>query len=323
MSYSQKDMKSFCNMYTKILNNKIIFIGDTVSANLEIIANSYKYLNNKNTKIILIGDLFSIKNYFFKIKFKINIIELFDINDHIFFSKKSVFVFNTSSEFTDKPDLILNQIKICNNLSKFYSYDLVTMPINKSIIKEKYQFNGVTEYLSKINNLRTFMLMKGENFSIIPLTTHVKFKNILDKFNSKNFYQDLKKIIFIINKKRFNYNEIIVLGINPHAGENGTLGNEENILKKVIIKINKKLKSVKVIGPIPADSAFKKTNVKQLFISYYHDQALIPFKILNSQSINHTIGLNYDRLSPTHGTAEDIIFKKKSNNFSFLKCMLN
>jgi 4-hydroxythreonine-4-phosphate dehydrogenase len=310
-------------MYTKVLNNKLIFVGDLSSINLEIIAKSYKYLTKKNVKIILIGDMDKIQKYFIRIKFKVSIVELFSIEDHLNFINKNIFIFHAGSNSTDKPNLILNQIVISNNLSKHKSYDLITMPINKSIIKKENKFNGVTEFLSQINFKKTFMLMRGQSFSIIPLTTHIRFKDILNGFNAKNFYKDLKDIINIINKKKFNYNEIIILGINPHAGEGGTLGNEENIIKKVIITINKELKFVKIKGPLSADSAFKNIDSKKLFISYYHDQALIPFKILNTQSINHTIGLTYNRFSPTHGTARDILYKNKSNNSSFLQCMLN
>ncbi|MDB9825402.1 4-hydroxythreonine-4-phosphate dehydrogenase PdxA, partial [Alphaproteobacteria bacterium] len=283
----------------------------------------YDYLLKNNLKIILIGDLIEISKYFFEIKFKTKIIELFDAQDHIHYSNKHIFVFNIGTYKIEKSNLILNQIKISNNLSKLYSCDLITMPIDKSIIKKENKFNGVTEFLSKINHKKTFMLMRGENFSIIPFTTHVKFKNILDNFNAKSFYRDLKKIIHIINLRKFNYNEIIILGINPHAGENGTLGDEENIINKVIIKINKEVRFIKIKGPKSADSAFKNINSRKLFISYYHDQALIPFKILNDQSINHTIGLSYNRFSPTHGTASDIMYKNKSNNISFLQCMLS
>jgi 4-hydroxythreonine-4-phosphate dehydrogenase len=311
-------------MSTKILNNKIIYVGDLKSVNLEIIAKSYNLLIKKKINIILIGDIIKIQNYFLKIKFKTKLIELFDLNEISKYHKKGVFVFNICSNLINKSNLILNEIQISSNLAKLYSKDLITMPINKSIIKKETKFNGVTEYLSKINNNnKTYMLMRGENFSIIPLTTHVEFKKILDDFNSTSFYQKLKNIISIINNKRFGYNEIIILGINPHAGENGTLGKEENIIKKIIYKMNQEIKSIKILGPLPADSAFKKTNSAQLFISYYHDQALIPFKILNKKSVNHSIGLSFNRLSPTHGTAIDIMFKKKADNISFIQCMLN
>jgi 4-hydroxythreonine-4-phosphate dehydrogenase len=316
-------MRNLQIMYTKTSNNKLIFVGDLKSVNLEIIAKSYKQLTKKNMKIILIGNAHEIKKYFERIKFKVKIIELFNIEDHQNFNSRNVFIFHIGSNSIDKPKMILNQIVISNNLSKHKSYDLITMPIDKSIIKKENNFNGVTEFLSQINYKKTFMLMRGENFSIIPLTTHIKFKNILNEFNAINFYKDLKDIIHIISKKGFDYNKMVILGINPHAGEDGTLGDEEVIIRKVIIQINKEIKFLKLMGPFSADSAFKNVDSKKLFISYYHDQALIPFKILNTQSINHTIGLSYNRFSPTHGTANDIIYKNKSNNSSFLKCMLN
>ena len=310
-------------MYTKTLNNKLIFIGDLKSINLEIISNSCNYLFKNNYKIILLGDIIKIREYFDKIKFKIKISELFHINDHFNYANDSIFIFDIGDSTIAKSRLILNQIKISNNLSKFYSYDLITMPIDKSIIKRNNQFNGVTEYLSKINKKKTYMLMRGNKFSIIPLTTHIRFRNILDRFNKRVFYHDLINILTIIIKKKFKYTEIIILGINPHAGEDGTLGNEEVIMKKVINIINQKIKLIKLIGPLSADSAFNDTKPNQLFISYYHDQALIPFKILNNKSINQTIGLDYNRLSPAHGTATDIIYKNSSDNSSFIQCMLN
>jgi 4-hydroxythreonine-4-phosphate dehydrogenase len=310
-------------MFTKTLNKKLVFVGDLNSINLEIIANSHNYLIKKKIKIILIGNIEEIEKYFNKIKFNVKIVELFDIEDYFNFNESNIFIFNIGSNVKNKAKLILNQIIISNNLSKLKSYDLITMPIDKSIIKKENKFNGVTEFLSRINFQKTYMLMRGENFSIIPLTTHVRFKRILDGFNAKNFKKDLRHIIYIIEKRRFNFSEIIILGINPHAGEDGTLGNEERIIKKVIISINKEMKFLKIKGPLSADSAFKDVNSKKLFVSYYHDQALIPFKILNTKSINHTIGLTYNRFSPTHGTANDIIYKNKSHNFSFLQCMLN
>ena len=311
-------------MSIKISNKiKLVFVGDLKSINLELIVNSNNYLVKKKIKYILIGDIFKIKEYFIKINANEELFEIFNFNEILFLKKKAIFVFNIHSNQLNKSTLILNQINISNNLSKLNLFDLVTMPINKSVIKKNFNFNGMTEHLKKINNQETFMLMKGEKFSIIPLTTHIKFKDILNNFNENYFYNKLKKIINFIKNKTINYNEIIVLGINPHAGENGTLGKEEILMKKIINKIIKNFKFKRIIGPLAADSAFQSTNINQLFISYYHDQALIPFKILNKESLNQTIGLTFKRLSPAHGTAEDIIFKNKSDNTSYIQCMLN
>ena len=311
-------------MSIKILNKiKLVYVGDLNSINLEIIANSHRYLVQEKIQYILIGDIFKIKQYFNKIKVNHEVTEIFNFTDILLIKKNAIFVFDAHSKQLKKSDLILNQINISNNLSKINSFDLVTMPINKSAIKKNFDFNGMTEYLKKINNQETLMLMKGEKFSIVPLTTHIEFKDILNNLNKIDFYNKLKNIILLIKNKKFIYNEIIVLGINPHAGENGTLGKEEIIMKKIINKVIKNFKFKKIIGPLAADSAFQSTNENQLFLSYYHDQALILFKILNKESLNHTVGLSFNRLSPAHGTAEDIIFKNLSDNTSYIQCMLN
>ena len=312
-------------MYIKTLNNiKLVFVGDINSINLEIISKSHSYLANKKIKYVLLGNINEITNYFKKINFHQDFIEVFSLDDLKYIKNSKICIFDLDTDLPNKSKNIINQLKISNNLSKVFSSNLVTMPINKSIIKKKYDFNGVTEFLENINNKKTYMLMRGENFSIIPITTHIKFKDVLKYFNKNKFYNDLNEIISILNqnKLKLKYNEIIILGINPHAGEKGTLGNEEIVIQKIIKKIQYKTK-LKITGPLPADSAFKKINKKQLFISFYHDQALIPFKILNKFSINNTIGLSFNRFSPSHGTAENIIFKNKADNTSYLECMLS
>ena len=114
------------------------------------------------------------------------------------------------------------------------------------------------------------------------------------------------------------FKELKFLCYNPHCGENSTLGNQDLLISQII---NKYFKNI--LGPLPADSAFKKFNKNTLFISTYHDQALIPFKIINKKGFNLTLGLTYLRLSPTHGTALNIKYKNQSSNKSYLACMLS
>ena len=250
-------------MYIKTLNNiKLVFVGDINSINLEIISKSHSYLANKKIKYVLLGNINEITNYFKKINFHQDFIEVFSLDDLKYIKNSKICIFDLDTDLTNKSKNIINQLKISNNLSKVFSSNLVTMPINKSIIKEKYDFNGVTEFLENINNKKTYMLMRGENFSIIPITTHIKFKDVLKYFNKNKFYNDLNEIISILNqnKLKLKYNEIIILGINPHAGEKGTLGNEEIVIQKIIKKIQYKTK-LKITGPLPADSAFKKINI--------------------------------------------------------------
>ena len=309
-------------MLIKKSNNKLVFIGDTNSINLEIIEKSHDELYLKNIKYILIGNLDETIKYFKRLKTNKRINEVFDLSQNNYKDKNSINLFNIGNKQFEKHLNIINQINISNNLAKLNNTDLVTMPINKSIIKKKYLFNGMTEHLGMINECKTYMLMKGEKFSIIPLTTHVKFKDILANIKIDKTYIFLKEIIKIIKNKKLKFNRIIILGINPHAGENGTLGNEELTINKSIKKIIK-MTNIKIVGPIAADSAFKNTNINDLFISYYHDQALIPFKIINKRAINYTIGLAYNRYSPSHGTAENIIYKNIADMNSYKKCMLS
>lgn len=311
-------------MYIETLNNtKLIFIGDINSINLEIIAKSHNFLVNKKLRYILLGDYMDIKNYFNQISYKVKIKEIFQLNDLIKFNKDKILVFNIGNKELSKPLELIYQINISNKLSKLTNFDLITMPINKSIIKKEIDFNGMTEYLELINSTKTYMMMNGDKFSIIPLTTHIRFKDINNYFNEKRFYDDLIKIYSLIIFHKLIFDGISVLAINPHAGESGTLGNEEKIIRKVILKLKKKYNKLNINGPLSADSAFLNIKKNQLFISFYHDQALIPFKILNKKAKNHTIGLSFNRFSPAHGTAEDIKFKNKSNINSFIQCMLN
>ena len=125
------------------------------------------------------------------------------------------------------------------------------------------------------------------------------------------------KIDFNISKPK-----IIISGLNPHAGENGEIGNEENKLITPVVK-NLKKKGVDIYGPYSADSILIKKNFKKFdcFVFIYHDQALIPFKYISQFSgVNYTGNLQIIRTSPDHGTAYDLVGKKEISNASFLNC---
>jgi 4-hydroxy-L-threonine phosphate dehydrogenase PdxA len=298
------------------LKKKYVFIGDLDSINLEIIVKSHKKLF-KEIEYILIGDIFEIKNYLKKINSTLQINEILDpirFNDY---KIGNLNIFNIKSPFKRKYEKIIHQLKLSNNLSMNTGIDLVTMPINKDVIKKSINFNGITEYLGKINKADTFMLMYGEKFSAIPLTTHINPKEIHHQVNKKNIENNLFKIAKLIENKlyKLNIKQIKFLCYNPHCGENKTLGKEDFIIKRTLSKFKN------IIGPIPSDSAFLNIEKNTLYISTYHDQALIPYKILNKKGFNLTLGLKYRRLSPSHGTARDIKFKNKAVILSYLACM--
>ena len=304
-------------MQNKHINEKYIFLGDCDSINIEIICKSFNKIKNY-TKYIIICDSQELKSYLHKIKSKLKINHIIDPLNFEECKRNYLNIFEIKNKKVKKYINLINQLKIANNLSKSSKRDLVTMPIDKSIFKENINFIGMTEYLSKINKKKTFMLMYGDKFSVISYTTHINPKNIYKNISKSLLTQYLKTLFNLeINQcYGIDFNKIYFLCYSPHCSEKGTLGNEDIRILSVTSKFKE------IIDLIPADSLYKYLNNKTLFISCYHDQGLIPFKILNdNKGINITLGLNYRRLSPAHGTAKDIKFKNKANINSYIKCM--
>lgn len=304
-------------MIKQEIKKKIVFLGDTDSINIELILKSFNYLKNKVFYIIICNKHELSKNLLLK-KVKIQINEIFDPINFVGYKKNFLNIYNVENIKKNKYLNLLNQISISNKIANLSKFDLITMPIDKSIFKKKIKFTGMTEHLGLLNNRKTIMLMHGENFSIIPMTTHINLKSVNKYINFNYINLFIKNIFFNLNKKFYGleYKEIKFLCYNPHCSENYTLGKEDLLIKKIICK-HKKIK-----GSYSADSAFRKVIKNTLYISTYHDQALIPFKILNNNSLNLTLGLDYRRLSPTHGTAKDIKNKFIADNTSYIKCLL-
>ena len=299
------------------MKKKFVFIGDIDSINLEIVQKSHKILKNR-IQYILLGNINDVYKYLKKIQSKLDINEIINPLNFQNYNPSSLNLFNIENISNKKYINLINQIHICNYLSNISKIDLVTLPINKALFKKEIDFTGMTEYLAKINKKNTFMLMYGEKFSVIPLTTHINLNEVKKFLNKKYLDRFLNQIIIQTQKKiyKLNFRSIRFLCYNPHCGEDNTIGPEDKIIAKSISKFKK------ISGPYSADSAFKELKYKNLlFISMYHDQALIPFKILNQKGINLTMGLNYRRLSPAHGTANDIKFKNIADVSSYLACM--
>ncbi len=298
------------------MKNKYVFLGDIDSINVEIISKSYASLKGM-VKYILLGNIGDLQRYLLRIKSKLKINEILNPLDFGEFNDHSINIFNIDNNNSKKYKNLLNQLSIANTLSNTTNYDLITMPINKEVFKKHIKFIGLTEYLGEINKKKTLMLMHGEKFSIIPFTTHINPKYISKNLKEESLRNFIKKIQKIVIDKKYNlyFNHIKFLCYNPHCGENNTIGTEDNKIKKILSKFKY------IRGPYPADSAFVNIKKKTLFISTYHDQALIPFKALNTKGINMTLGLDYRRISPAHGTALDIKYKNISNNTSYIECM--
>ena len=298
------------------MKKKFVFLGDLNSINLELIHNAHNYLKNK-VEYILLGNIKDASKYLSKINSKIEINEIYNPLNFENYKINTLNFFNIENIHKEKYEILLNQLSIANHLSNSSQIDLVTLPINKSVFKKKIEFTGMTEYLSKINNRNTIMLMHGEKFSVIPLTTHINLNDVRKYLNNKYINSKLNLINKQIQRRIYelNFKSIKFLCYNPHCSEENTIGNEDRKINEIIQKFRN------IYGPISADSAFNKIQNNSLFISMYHDQVLIPFKILNKKGINLTLGLNYRRLSPAHGTAGDIKYKNIANPSSYIACM--
>lgn len=204
---------------------------------------------------------------------------------------------------------------------------LVTAPINKhSIQSEDFNFPGHTDYLDQELEGNSLMFMITDTLKIGLLTDHVAVKDIAETITPELIEQKVDTIYNAL-KRDFGISKpkIAVLGINPHSGDNGVIGKEdEEILKPTIKKINESGKLV--YGPYAADSFFGSDGYKAFdaIVASYHDQGLIPFKTLSfGKGVNYTAGLNKVRTSPDHGTAFEIAGKNKADNGSFKEAVFS
>jgi 4-hydroxythreonine-4-phosphate dehydrogenase len=203
---------------------------------------------------------------------------------------------------------------------------LVTAPLNKHNVKsENFNFIGHTEFLAEACGVKeNLMFMVSEQMRIALLTTHIPLQEV-----SKNITRDkiFKKIDLVIkslkNDFAINKPRIAVLGLNPHAGESGLLGSEEQqVIFPAIQELKKK--GNLVFGPYPPDGFFGQHAYRKFdaVLAMYHDQGLIPFKTLVMESgVNFTAGLPIVRTSPDHGTAYDIAGKNQADESSFLQAI--
>jgi 4-hydroxythreonine-4-phosphate dehydrogenase len=198
---------------------------------------------------------------------------------------------------------------------------LVTAPINKyNIQSEEFKFPGHTDYLDKELEGDALMLMVHDDLRVGLLTDHVPVNEVAKHLNEKLISSKIKTIIQTL-KQDFEIEKpkVAVLGLNPHSGDNGVIGQEE---EKIIKPTLKKLfeSGNMVFGPFPADGFFGSAQYEKYdaVIATYHDQGLIPFKTLSfGNGVNYTAGLNKIRTSPDHGTAYEIAGKGVANHESF------
>jgi len=279
-------------------------MGDPSGIGPSIIAKSIEKLKGL-AEFIIIGDKWvfekasSLKPQASSLKF----IDLNNVNHKNFkFGKIKSEYGRASVEYLDKALELIKKKKIdC----------LVTCPISKESINEAgFKFSGHTEFLAKRTDTQDFVMMLLNKYLKISLITrHVSIKDVPSRLTKDKIYKTILlthkslRELFSIEKPR-----IVVCGLNPHASDNGLIGQEENrIIKPALEKLRRVINNLS--GPLSADVAIAKTKEKEYdcVIAMFHDQALIPLKLLDKQTgVNITLGLPFIRTSPLHGTAFDI-----------------
>ncbi len=256
------------------------------------------YINNENPENVLVG--------------KLNVTTPVLVNDYdIGVSNK------TNSEY------VVKNLDIASKIAEENKFCMITGPINKSIASSfKKTFRGHTEYLQYVTkSSEVLMVLSNPKMRIGLVTTHIPISDVPEKLTqelilnkARIFLKGLHNFFGITNP------HICVLALNPHAGENGTIGNEE---KKIIEPAIKLLQSqgLRVSGPLSADTAFLKQDYDG-FLSMFHDQALPVIKTIDfKKTVNITFGLPYPRISVDHGTAEDIAPKFIADPSSMTECI--
>ena len=197
---------------------------------------------------------------------------------------------------------------------------LVTLPINKKAwSKAGIKYVGHTDALSDFFKKQAIMMLGCDELFCALFTDHIALKDVSKHIKSKalsNFLLDFYK--------SSKFNKIGVLGLNPHAGDGGVLGNEEKAIKKAIKKANEKLKEEIFIGPLVSDAAFNENSLRNCnrIVAMYHDQGLAPLKALYfDKAINVSLNLPIIRTSVDHGTAYNIAYRGLASTKSYIEAV--
>ena len=198
---------------------------------------------------------------------------------------------------------------------------LVTAPINKKNIQsDDFEFPGHTDYLAQELEGESLMFMVTDNLKVGLLTDHIAVKDVPHTINPILIRT---KVRIIEKSLQMDFGiqrpKIALLGINPHSGDQGVIGKEDEEIMKPVIKEMSEAGHL-VFGPYSADSFFGSDEYKKFdaILAAYHDQGLIPFKTLSfGNGVNFTAGLSKVRTSPDHGTAYEIAGKGKADHNSF------
>ncbi|MFC2149261.1 4-hydroxythreonine-4-phosphate dehydrogenase PdxA [Candidatus Auribacterota bacterium] len=300
-----------------------ITIGDVAGIGPEVIVRSLSEKKARDFIPVIIGSKKILEDAANYSKVSLNIVQINDINREDL-KPENVYCFDNvgidaNAVALGKGDDICGKyamacIDAASEMALRGSIDAIaTAPVNKEVIcNAGYDFQGHTGYLAEKSGAKKYrMMFAGKGLKFILVTTHIPLKEVSQKLDKGKIADTIlfaHKAAALFGKEK---PKIAVCGLNPHAGEGGLMGKEENeIISPAIEEV--KGKGVNAAGPFPPDTIFGRVLKREFdfVVAMYHDQALIPFKMVAfEEGVNITLGMPYIRTSPDHGTAYAIAGK--------------
>ena len=308
----------------------IILSGDPNSINSEIIIKSWKRLSvATKKKIYFISNNELLKKQFKKLKYSIKTKVVHDFKEEV--KGNYLKIINLKLKFANPfkvkkkvaSKFIIESLNLSHKIaSENRDVGLINCSIDKKLLNKKKI--GVTEFLAskcKIKNNSEVMLIGNNKLYVAPLTTHIDVKEVSKKINKKLIFNKIMTIQSWFTNKYKRRPKFGILGLNPHNAE---LRSDSEERKVIIPSINLlKKRGINIQGPLISDTLFMKEYLKyDVIVGMYHDQIITPFKtIFKFNAMNITLGLNYLRVSPDHGTAKNLIGKNKATAESLISCI--
>ncbi len=302
-----------------------VTFGDPNGISPEITIKALNFLDLPKDKVILITNK-SILD-FYNEKYNLALEKSYEIIE-IPFKKEDIKIGRETEEAGEFA--FRSVVQACNLASEKKIEAIVTAPVSKNAVKMAgHKYSGQTEIIEQYiahSGQKAEMLFICENFSIFLMTRHIALKEVAGSIKKDIIIEKIERLYTSL-KYRLNITEpkLAVCALNPHAGERGMFGDEE---QEEIIPAVKELRQsgINIEGPFPADGLFTKCAFNECnydcYIAMYHDQGLIPVKLLNRDNcVNATIGLDIIRTSPAHGSAFDIAGKNIANANSMINAI--
>lgn len=296
----------------------VLTYGDLNGIGVEILIKALNTLDLPISDVIIAG---SKKVFdFYAQKYNLRLNKNYEISD--VYLDEQAFEIGKENKFSGEHCFLCLK-KACDLIKSGVAKNIVTGTVSKHVLNlAGHHFSGQTEILEYFlanNGEKSEMLFVAENFRIFLLTRHIPLNAVSNNVTEKTLQE---KIFRLANSLKTNFGinnpRIGILALNPHAGENGLLGDEEEKVIKPALETLRE-QGINVSNPLVADAEFAKLGKKYFsgekpeydcYVAMYHDQGLIPMKLLaQDYAVNTTIGLKALRTSPSHGTAFDIAGK--------------